>query len=73
MAATTPKLGLNVIERNDHVYGYLLGQNAVKLDNAVMDTRKVNGHALSSDVTITLSDVGAGAMTNAEIDAIINS
>lgn len=73
MAAQTPKLGLNVVERGDHIYSELLGQNARKLDNAVMDTRKVNGKPLSSDVILQPSDLHLSAMTNTDIDAIINS
>jgi len=38
-------------------------QNALGF-TAVPDTRTVNGHALSSDVTVTASDVGLGNVTN---------
>lgn len=35
-----------------------------KADNAVPNTRTVNGHALSSDVTVTKGDVGLGNADN---------
>ena len=39
------------------IYGY-------DPDTAVQETRQVNGHALSADVTVTASDIGLGNVTN---------
>lgn len=38
--------------------------SVMDLSNYVPDTRTVNGHALSSDVTVTASDVGLGNVAN---------
>ena len=42
--------------------------NEAALANKVDKTIKVNGHALSADVTVTKSDVGLGKVVNAEQD-----
>ena len=47
--------------------GYLSGVTSgvqSQLNGKVADTTKVNGHALSSDVTVTKSDVGLGNVAN---------
>lgn len=50
-----------------------------KLDNYVPTTRKINGKALSGDIHLTASDVGAASVsdmvpiTNEEIDTLFNS
>lgn len=41
----------------------------VDLSGYVPNTRTVNGHALSSDVTVTASDVGLGSVVNKGMDA----
>lgn len=69
---TTSKLGLNKLGPYDNVYVERFSENMDVLDNAVMDTRKINGRALSADITLSLSDFGMREMTNTEIDAIIN-
>ena len=38
--------------------------NMENLDNAVPDSRTVNGHALTGNVTVSKSDVGLGAVDN---------
>ena len=43
---------------------YATAAQGTKADNAVPNTRKVNGHALSADVTVTKSDVGLGKVDN---------
>lgn len=42
----------------------ILPSSAVDLSTTVLNTRTVNGHALSSDVTVTKSDVGLSAVEN---------
>lgn len=43
---------------------YATAAQGTKADNAVPNTRTVNGHALSADVTVTKADVGLGNVTN---------
>lgn len=43
---------------------YATAAQGDKADNAVPNTRTVNGHALSADVTVTKADVGLGNVTN---------
>lgn len=50
-----------------------IGNTDVNLSNYVQKTRKVNGHALSSDVTVTKSDVGLGDVTNVATESTITS
>ena len=50
-----------VVQTALKMYNYIKG----KLDSVFVPlTRKVNGHALSSDVTVTKSDVGLGSVVN---------
>lgn len=42
----------------------MIGTTETDLSGYVPTSRKVNGHALSSDVTVTKSDVGLGNVTN---------
>jgi len=42
----------------------IIGDTEVDLSGYVQKTTKVNGHALSSDVTVTASDVGLGSVVN---------
>lgn len=69
---TTPKLGLNVPSPYDNVFVENFSENMVVLDNSVPDNRTINGHALSENIELSLTDLNARAMTNAEIDAIID-
>lgn len=74
MSATqTTNLGLNKPDRSDYVSVVNdLNDNMDIIDGAygnlatgkVPSTRKVNGHALSSDVTVTKGDVGLGNVDN---------
>lgn len=43
---------------------YATAAQGTKADNAVPNTRTVNGHALSANVTVTKADVGLGNVTN---------
>lgn len=43
---------------------YATAAQGTKADNAVPNTRTVNGHALSANVTVTKVDVGLGNVTN---------
>ena len=43
---------------------YATTAQGTKADNAVPNTRTVNGHALSANVTVTKADVGLGNVTN---------
>lgn len=43
---------------------YATAAQGTKADNAVPNTRTVNGHALSADVTVTKGDVGLGKVDN---------
>lgn len=43
---------------------YATAAQGTKADNAVPNTRTVNGHALSNNVTVTKADVGLGNVTN---------
>lgn len=43
---------------------YATATQGTKADNAVPNTRTVNGHALSANVTVTKADVGLGNVTN---------
>ena len=43
---------------------YATSTQGTKADNAVPNTTTVNGHALSSNVTVTAGDVGLGNVTN---------
>lgn len=43
---------------------YATAAQGTKADNAVPNTRTVNGHTLSADVTVTKADVGLGNVTN---------
>ena len=43
---------------------YATAAQGTKADNAVPNTRKVNGHVLSADVNVTKADVGLGNVTN---------
>ena len=43
---------------------YATAAQGTKADNAVPKTRKVNGHALTADVTVTKADVGLSNVTN---------
>ena len=43
---------------------YATAAQGTKADNAVPNTRTVNGHALSANVTVTKADVGLGSVTN---------
>lgn len=43
---------------------YATAAQGTKADNAVPNTRTVNGHALSGNVTVTKADVGLGNVTN---------
>ena len=42
----------------------MIGTTETDLSGYVPTSRKVNGHALTSDVTVTKSDVGLGNVTN---------
>lgn len=65
MATQTSKRGLYKPEQTDYVRVETdINQNMENLDNAVPDSRKVNGHALTSDVTVTKGDVGLGNADN---------
>lgn len=64
MATSTSKLGLLKPSAQDKVSIADLNSRMDILDNAVMNTRKINGHALSADITITKSDVGLGNVNN---------
>lgn len=74
MSAThTTNLGLNKPDRQDYVSVVTdINDNMDMIDTAlhgldtgkVPNTRKVNGHALSSDVTVTKGDVGLGNCDN---------
>lgn len=64
MATTTEKLGLPKPSAQDKVNIADLNLRMDILDNAVMNTRKVNGHSLTADVTVTKSDVGLGNVNN---------
>lgn len=65
MATQTSKRGLYKPEQADYVRVETdISQNMDNLDNAVPDSRKVNGHALTSDVTVTKGDVGLGNADN---------
>lgn len=41
-----------------------LGSTSIDLSNYVPTSRRVNGHALTSDVTVSKSDVGLGSVVN---------
>lgn len=43
---------------------YATAAQGTKADNAVPNTRTINGHALSANVTVTKADVGLGNVTN---------
>ena len=43
---------------------YATAAQGTKADNAVPNTRTVNGHALNANVTVTKADVGLGNVTN---------
>ena len=43
---------------------YATAAQGTKADNAVPNTRTVNGHALNANVTVTKTDVGLGNVTN---------
>ena len=43
---------------------YATAAQGTKADNAVPNTRTVNGHALSANVTVTKADLGLGNVTN---------
>ena len=65
MASTTSKRTLYKPARTDFVSVVTdLNNNMDNLDNAVPDSRKVNGHALTDDVTVTKGDVGLGNVDN---------
>lgn len=65
MATQTSKRGLRKPEPSDLVNVVTdIDNNMDNLDDAVPDSRKVNGHALTSDVTVTKSDVGLGNVDN---------
>lgn len=65
MAETTTKRGLRKPEQGDYVQVLNdISQNMENLDNAVPDSRKVNGHALTGDVTVTKGDVGLSNVDN---------
>lgn len=44
-----------------------IGTTAVDLSGYVQKTQKVNGHALSGDVTVTKSDIGLGNVENTKL------
>lgn len=50
-----------------------IGNTDVDLSGYVQTTRKVNGHALSADVTVSKSDVGLGSVTNVATESTITS
>ena len=65
MATQTTKRGLRKPELSDYVNVVTdINNNMDNLDNAVPDTRTVNGHALTSNVTVTKGDVGLGNVDN---------
>ena len=41
--------------------------------NAVPETRQINNKELSSDVTLTYTDVGVESISTSEIDEILNN
>ncbi|MBE6723133.1 MAG: hypothetical protein E7572_11800 [Ruminococcaceae bacterium] len=56
----TAKQGVITIPAADSMHdGYMAKEQAGQLAQAVPNTRKLNGHALTGDVTLTASDVGA--------------
>ena len=65
MASTTTKRGLRKPSGSDYVKVLTdISNNMENLDDAVPDSRKVNGHALTGDVTVTAGDVGLGNVDN---------
>ena len=65
MATQTTKRGLYQPGQTDYVKVETdINQNMSNLDDAVPDSRKVNGHPLSSDVVVTKGDVGLGNADN---------
>ncbi len=65
MSTQTTKRGLFKPEPSDFVSVVTdIDNNMDNLDDAVPDSRKVNGHALTSDVTVTKGDVGLGNVDN---------
>lgn len=52
---------------------YATAAQGTKADKAVPNTRTVNGHALSADVTITKADVGLGSVANESKSAMFAS
>lgn len=61
----TTKRGLRKPQPTDYVDVVAdINDNMDNLDDAVPDSRKVNGHPLTADVTITKSDVGLGNVDN---------
>lgn len=65
MSSTTTKRGLYKPAQSDYVRVLTdIANNMDNLDDAVPDSRKINGHALTSDVTVTKGDVGLGSVNN---------
>ena len=65
MATQTTKRGLRKPTQGDYVQVLNdISANMENLDNAVPDTRKINGHPLTSDFNITKGDVGLGNVDN---------
>ena len=60
MATTTTKRGLRKPVDEDYVDVLIdISNNMENLDDAVPDSRKVNGKALTSDITLDSSDTGS--------------
>lgn len=52
---------------------YATAAQGIKADNAVPNTRKINGHALNADITLTAEDVNLGNVTNESKETMFTS
>lgn len=64
--ATNAANATNATQLNGQSSSYYATSSSVTTLSNTLSTRKVNGHALSEDVTVTKSDVGLGNVDNAQ-------